>query len=279
MIVPLSRIVGVAFTPPADRLRSLCTGGPLLLAGRDAGLPCRESTPAAIAMDGEAVGGEGALVLADLVREGPILERPIAALRGGASAPAAASTNSSYAAPLLAPWNAASWWTILSVPGVTYLLTSAGSTVRANCPQIGHWKSDHSSRVTGAVARPSVRSAASSIGVGDAGAIERGRGDAGRGRHGLRSTRAPATSAMPTAPTRTVIRRIGDPRRRVAAQTLVTSGTRSGTLRRPALPTSLVRGHAGRTAHARSIEARLAVTRGPARPNPPCRMAYPATIK
>ena len=71
----------------------------------------------------------------------------------------------------MAPWKAASWWTIRSVPGVTYLLTRAGSTVRANCPQTGHWKSVHSSRVTGAAAWPIVRSVARPMGVGEAGGL------------------------------------------------------------------------------------------------------------
>ena len=150
---------------------------------------------------------ERALVLAVLVGEDPVLERPVVALRRRASGAGGGLDRFVVGGLLFAPWNAASWWTIRSVPGVTYLLMSAGSTVRANWPQIGHWKSVHTSSVTGASALPRARPSASATGVGLAGVVK-AVASALVGR--LPSRISPTTTSTPTPPTTAVIRRTGD---------------------------------------------------------------------
>src|SRR3954452_18402859 len=85
----------------------------------------------------------------------------------------------------------------------------AGSTVRANWPQTGHWKSVQTSSVTGASATPIARPSASDTGVREAG-VTRPTGSTARGWPD-RTMSAPRTTT-PIPPTSAVMRRIGDPR-------------------------------------------------------------------
>ena len=76
------------------------------------------SRPAAGRDRGQPGVGEGALVLAGLVGERPVLERPVAGpgrrRSGRRRRPRPIRRRRTL---LFAPWNAASWWTIRSVPG------------------------------------------------------------------------------------------------------------------------------------------------------------------
>src|SRR3954471_1883743 len=98
---------------------------------------------------------------------------------------------------------------IRSVPGVTYFVMRAGSTVRANWPQTGHWKSVQTSSVTGASATPIARPSASDTGVREAG-VTRPTGSTARGWPD-KTMSAPRTTT-PIPPTSAVMRRIGDTR-------------------------------------------------------------------
>ena len=73
---------------------------------------------------------------------------------------------------LPAPRNEKSWATRRTVPFVTRFVTICGSTVRANWPQNGHWKSAHTSSVTGASALPIERPLARAAGKRDIGLDE-----------------------------------------------------------------------------------------------------------
>src|SRR3954467_4045905 len=96
-----------------------------------------------------------------------------------------------------------------SVPGATYFVMRAGSTVRANWPQTGHWKSVQTSSVAGASATPIARPSASDAGVGEAGVTRPAESAAGACPD--RTMSAPRTTT-PIPPTSAVMRRIGDRR-------------------------------------------------------------------
>ena len=156
--------------------------------------------------------GERALVLARLVREEPSpgtassgpgrrrsghrrRPRPIRRTRRCSSA----------------PWNAASWWTIRSVPGVTYVLTRPARRSARTRRRAGHWKSVQTSSVTGASALPSVRPSASATGVGLAGVV---RAAASAVVGPPRAASGADDGRTPKPPTIAVISSIGDRRGR-----------------------------------------------------------------
>ena len=196
---------GAAASAVSDR--AACLGR----AGRDARLPGRDVKAGRGRDRRQPVGREGALVLAGLVGEDPVLEGPVARPASAAHrAPARGLDQFVVWRRLLAPWNAASWWTIRSVPGVTYLVIRAGSTVRANWPQTGHWKSVQTSSVTGASTCRCARPSARAVGVGCAGSIR------------LAASvvvappwvsNSPAITITPMDATSRVMSRMGEPRR------------------------------------------------------------------
>ena len=137
-------------------------------------------------------------------------ERPVVALRRRRSARRRpASTNSSYREWLLAPWNAASWSTIRSVPGVTYSrmrpLHGSGELAADRALEVGPDLERH--RV---VDLPMERPSARAVGVGCAGSIR------------LAASvvvappwvsNSPAITFTPMDPTSRVMSRMGEPRR------------------------------------------------------------------
>ena len=123
-IWPLSRIVGVALTPAATAWRSRL--------GRPSAA-CPVATQACQVDDveagrgrdrGQPVGREGALVLAGSGwrRASPGTASSLPCVGGAARAGARPRPIRRTENCSCAPWKAASWWTIRSVPGVTYLL-------------------------------------------------------------------------------------------------------------------------------------------------------------
>src|SRR5487761_2724033 len=96
-----------------------------------------------------------------------------------------------------------------TLPVATYWLIRSGSTVVANSSQAGHWKSDQTSTVTGALALPSARGFAGSIrlaGVGWSGA----RRPPTTVAFGVRTPDARITTTSPTTTAAAVIRAMGD---------------------------------------------------------------------
>src|SRR4051794_17172667 len=83
----------------------------------------------------------------------------------------------------------------------------AGSTVRANWPQTGHWKSVQTSSVTGASATPIARPSASDTGVREAGVT---RPPESTAEGWLVKTMSAPRTTTPIPPTSAVTRRIGD---------------------------------------------------------------------
>src|SRR5665811_1134819 len=132
-------------------------------------------------------------------------------------------------------------WTL---PVATYWLIRSGSTVVANESQAGHWKSDQTSTVTGAVALPSARGFAGSTrlaGVGLSGCRRFPTTVA----FGLRTPDARITTTSPTTTAAAVMRAIGDCQAGFPAVLARSGRSRGGRrLRRARAGRAGVRGHA-----------------------------------